>query len=60
MAKLGIDCRQANWLLSRRRDAPLSVRECVALGWHLRVCPDCRQVRDQIALIALAARRIAD
>jgi hypothetical protein len=60
MAKLGIDCRQANWLLSRRRDASLTLRERMALGWHLRGCSDCRHVRDQLALIGLAARRIAD
>lgn len=58
MARLFINCRQAHWLLSRERDAPLRWSERLALGLHLRVCDWCSIVRRNFAFLSQAARRL--
>lgn len=56
MAKLIINCRQAHWLLSRQRDAPLRWSEALALRMHLRVCDWCKIVERNFAFLSRAAR----
>jgi len=58
MARLFISCREAHWLLSRQRDAPLRWTERLALRLHLRVCDWCRIVQRNFTFLSQAARRL--
>jgi hypothetical protein len=58
MARIRIDCRQAHWLLSQRRDGPLRLSERLALWVHLRYCDVCTTVARQFRLLSEAVRRL--
>ncbi len=51
-----IDCRQAHWLMSKHRDAPLPWRERLALQVHLLFCDWCGIVRRNFAFLSRATR----
>lgn len=54
-----MNCRQAQHLLSRERDALLGPAERVALDAHLAECAGCRRIQSDLAAAA-AAWRSAD
>jgi hypothetical protein len=58
MARWRINCRDADWLMSRQRDARLAPVERWALWWHLRFCDACRTVRRNLDFLSRAMRRL--
>jgi len=56
--KWRLTCRDADWLLSLQRDAPLPWSRRVALRLHLRYCDSCRTVLRNLDLLARAIRRL--
>ena len=53
-------CKQATRLMSRRLDAPLSLRERFSLGVHLSMCGACRHCDRQFALLHRAGQHYQD
>ena len=51
-----IDCRQAHWLLSRRRDARLPWPDRWRLRLHLSICDWCSRVARHFEFLSRAAR----
>jgi hypothetical protein len=58
MARLGIDCRDADRLLSMQKDTRLPAWERWSLWWHLRYCDSCRTVRRNFEFLSRAIRRM--
>jgi hypothetical protein len=58
MARFRIDCRQAHWLLSQRRDAPLRPTDRLVLWLHLRYCDVCSTVARQFRFLSAVVRRL--
>jgi hypothetical protein len=58
MARWRIDCRDADWLLSRQKDERLARAERWALWWHLRFCDSCRTVRRNLEFLSRVIRRM--
>ncbi len=58
MARWRIDCRNADWLMSRQKDARLPLGERWALWWHLRYCASCRTVLRNLEFLSRAIRRL--
>lgn len=54
MKLLGITCRQASHILSKREDEPLNAKERTLLWIHLCICDACRHVAQQFALVRKA------
>ncbi|WP_242457943.1 zf-HC2 domain-containing protein [Halomonas sp. YLGW01] len=53
-------CKQATRLMSKRLDAPLSLRERFSLRFHLGMCGACRHCDRQFELLHLAGQRYRD
>jgi hypothetical protein len=58
MARLRIDCREADRLLSLRKDARLAGTERLSLWLHLSYCAACRTVRRNLDFLSGAVRRL--
>ncbi len=58
MARLQIDCREADRLMSMQKDVRLSAAHRWCLWWHLRYCDGCRAVRRNLEFLTRAIRRI--
>lgn len=58
MARLRIDCREADRLLSLRKDAGLAAAERLALWLHLNYCAACRTVRRNLDFLSRAIRHL--
>jgi hypothetical protein len=57
MKLLGITCREASHILSKREDEPLNAKERMLLWIHLCICDACRHVAQQFALLRRAMIR---
>jgi hypothetical protein len=51
-----IDCRQAHWLLSRRRDDPLPAGDRLRLWLHLAICDWCSRVARHFDFLSRALK----
>ncbi|HEX5539542.1 MAG TPA: zf-HC2 domain-containing protein [Methylophilaceae bacterium] len=49
-----LSCKQASQLVSQSFDRPISVRERLALGFHLMICKFCRRFARQLLQISRA------
>jgi hypothetical protein len=58
MARLRIDCREADRLMSMQRDASLPSPQRWRLWWHLRFCDGCRTVRRNLEFLSRVIGRI--
>jgi predicted anti-sigma-YlaC factor YlaD len=52
-------CKEASRLVSQSCDRPISLREHLALGFHLMMCKFCRRFSRQLAQISRAIHRLA-
>lgn len=55
-----MSCRQASRLISDGMDRPLSRSEQVRLSFHLLLCRNCRQFRQQMQRLRSGIRRARD
>lgn len=53
-----LDCKQNTELLSQALDRPVTVREKMAMRFHLMMCSGCRNFAKQVAFIRKAAREL--
>lgn len=53
-----LSCKQASQLVSQSFDRPISVRERLALAFHLMICKFCRRFNRQLAQISSAIHRL--
>ena len=53
-------CRQATRLVSEGQDRELGLRERAGLQVHLAGCVNCRRFAQQVGVLRLAARRLAN
>ena len=51
LKKIIYDCRHATYLIEKRQDTPLSLKERVQLFIHLRGCSICRLFQQQSRII---------
>lgn len=49
-----LSCKEASQLASQALDRPISVRERLALGFHLLICRFCRRFTRQLAQLSAA------
>ncbi len=49
-----LSCKDASRLVSQSLDRPISVRERLALGFHLMICKFCRRFTRQLAQVSAA------
>ncbi len=57
--KFLISCREATFLITRKREQPIGLRNRIRLIVHLLICEFCRRFSTQTRLIEKQARRIA-
>lgn len=55
-----ISCKDASKLMSRARDAKLSLRERLALRLHMAFCAMCRRYETQLGILSEMAQRFGD
>lgn len=53
-----LSCKQASQLVSQSLDRPISVRERLALSFHLLICKFCRRFNRQLTMISTAVHRL--
>jgi predicted anti-sigma-YlaC factor YlaD len=55
-----LSCKKAAELLSQAQDEPLSVLDRVRLKFHLSICPNCQEVKLQMAQLTNLMRNPLD
>lgn len=55
-----INCKEASELLSRAQDAPLGLRQRLALRLHLLMCAACTRFAKQMDFLREAMQRYRD
>jgi transcription initiation factor IIE alpha subunit len=55
-----MSCKKASYLMSQQLDRKLSIREAMALKFHMLRCGACASLKDNMALLRKACERLHD